>query len=199
MIPAQQDRAPRRSTLALAGTLVLAILSTLLLLTAAPDAHASELTMGLHLATAHDGGGRLVQDGTREGCVHQELQPDGSSLCLLGQVPVYRRERYRSDTVGLYVRHNASGWQAGALRNSLGRLSVYAAYTLQTRDGMFGIALGGITGYPGEPVRPLVVPSMRLRVPGLDQNTAVRLSLLPAKPGSDKHAAGLHLSVERDL
>jgi hypothetical protein len=181
-------------TLRTACTLLLAIACTLLL-TALP-AHAGDYTAGLHLATWHDGS--TYQSGTPSTtCRREVVLPNGTRGCGEWAPTV---ERYRADTVGVYVRHNPSGWQGGVLRNSFGRTSVYLAYTLHSADGRFALAVGGITGYQGEPVRPLLVPSMRLPLPGLVQ-TSARLSLLPAKPGNreGKHAAGVHLSLEREF
>jgi hypothetical protein len=83
----------------------------------------------------------------------------------------------------------------GALRNSYGRLSVYAGCTLQTPERRFALTLGAITGYPAARVSLLVVPSVRFDA---GSGYAVRLALLP-KPPRHGSAVGLHLTLERAL
>lgn len=95
-----------------------------------------------------------------------------------------------SVTPGIYVRTEA-GATAGLYRNSNGKASAYLGWTWTTRDGRFALTAGGVTGYEGAPVYPLLVPSMAFE---LDQRWKLRLAALP-KPHSHG-AAGVHLSVE---
>lgn len=177
-----------------AATLLLAIACTLLL-TALP-AQAGDFTVGLHLATWHDGA--TYETGERSNTCRREVvvPPHGTRQCGEWAPEV---KRYRADTVGLYVRHEPSGWQAGLLRLSYGNPGLYLAHASHTVSGTYSLALGGIIGYEGEPVRPLVVPSMRLPAVQWLGNVHPRLSLLFAKPGNSegKVVAGVHLSVER--
>ncbi len=90
------------------------------------------------------------------------------------------RPRLKAFNPGLYAICDSA--VVGAYRNSLGRASVYGAYSLPV--GPFDVALGGVTGYD-KPVIPLVVPSLRVG--------HVRLSLLLPY---EKGAAALHFSLE---
>ena len=58
---------------------------------------------------------------------------------------------------GLYYRSDL-GWTAGAYRNSLRQVSAYAGYTWER--GVFGLTAGAVSGYAGNSVQPLLVPSM---------------------------------------
>jgi len=103
--------------------------------------------------------------------------------------------QYETITPGAYVRL-ANGATFGAFRNSYGRGSAYAGYTFETADGRFALTVGGITGYHGAAVQPLVVPSMQF---GLDALGApgwkARFALAP-KPPRQAAAAALHIAVE---
>jgi hypothetical protein len=112
---------------------------------------------------------------------HHMLVPEGAKLT--------------DSNPGLYVRM-PSGLTLGAYRNSYGLGSAYAGNTWQTASGTWALTAGLVTGYPNRPVAPLLVPSVRLPLPGLD-GYAFRLALLP-KPRPNG-AAGLHLCFEAAL
>jgi hypothetical protein len=97
---------------------------------------------------------------------------------------------YRIVTPGAYVR-GQSGIGAGVLRNSIGRASWHADYTLQTAPGpvRLAVTVGGITGYPHAAVSPVLTPSVLLA-------ERVRLLYLPAKPDEPKSSQALHLAIE---
>lgn len=93
---------------------------------------------------------------------------------------------------GLYVRMPA-GFTAGAYRNSEGCGSAYAGWTVETADRRFALTVGGVTGYRGSKLSPLVVPSVRV---GLTRHASLRVAYLP-KPPRYGRSAGLHFSIER--
>ena len=103
--------------------------------------------------------------------------------------------QYETVTPGAYVRL-ANGATFGAFRNSYGRGSAYAGYTFETADGRFALTVGGVTGYYGAAVQPLVIPSVQF---GLDALGApgwkARIALAP-KPPRRASSAALHLAVE---
>jgi hypothetical protein len=91
-----------------------------------------------------------------------------------------------TQTVGVYgVVEGAA--VVGVLRNSIGKTSVYAGARI---DGPMGtdIVVGGITGYPGAPVFPLVTIGKKWG--------DVRFQLIPP---SSRSAAGVTVSFERRL
>lgn len=101
----------------------------------------------------------------------------------------------QSTTPGVYLRSEA-GLTIGAFRNSVARNSAYAAWTWSTRDEVWSITAGGVTGYPNKSISPLLVPSVRLQF-GEGFSWATRVSYLPK---ADRHGAhGLHLSLERRM
>lgn len=106
-------------------------------------------------------------------------------------VSIHERAGFRTVTPGLYA-EAADGLTLGALGNSEGRLSLYAARTWHTGDDRWSLTAGVITGYRSAKVTPLLVPS--LRVP-ITSATAARLSLIP-KPPREGGSSALHLSVE---
>lgn len=113
--------------------------------------------------------------------------------------PTTEERAYRSVTPGLYLRL-ANGATIGAYRNSHGRGSAYAGWTFQTEDGRWALTVGGVTGYPGPAIAPLVVPSLRL---GLDAVGApgwsARIAVMPKPPRQDNGAAAIHFALERAL
>lgn len=127
--------------------------------------------IGAHLLSAHS-------NPTYHTVVDQAGQPLDS-------------HRFELVTPGAYVRL-ANGGTFGAFRNSYGRASVYAGYTWETADRRWALTLGGITGYNGAAVQPLVAPSMRW---DLGQGWALRTTLTP-KPPRQAAAATLHFSIE---
>lgn len=99
---------------------------------------------------------------------------------------------YETFTPGAYVRHE-SGFTAGAYRNSIGRNSAYAGWTLETDDKRFAITAGAVTGYDRKceagmctghagKIAPLLIPSMKLG--------PARLAVVPYK------RPAVHLAVE---
>ena len=94
----------------------------------------------------------------------------------------------------------AGGWGAGLLKNSGCRTGAWGAWVPETNvltvgpvDVKAGVMLGLITGYAQNPVSPLVVPSVALRL-----STAwYRLSYLPRAPGAATD--GWHVSIEFDI
>lgn len=110
----------------------------------------------------------------------------------------YPQERYQNnDNFGAYVRLD-NGTTFGAYRNTLGRPSVYLAYTAQA--GPFGLTAGVITGYrrraPCERgyspayLAPLLAPSIRL--PAVLGATP-RITLVPPAKNT---VTVTHLSLE---
>lgn len=109
-----------------------------------------------------------------------------------------RRCDFRTVTPGLYVRM-PSGLTAGAYVNSVGGVSAYGAWTVETEDQRFALTVGGVTGYHGPALQPLLAPSVRFDLAEqLGQGWAMRLTLIP-KPPRDASAAALHLSLETRL
>jgi hypothetical protein len=98
----------------------------------------------------------------------------------------------KSATPGAYLVTDL-GLSVGTYRNSYGRSSTYAGWTLQTDDQRFAITVGAVTGYSAARVMPLLVPSARIPI---TSGVSARLSFIP-KPVKSGHAAGLHLSIER--
>lgn len=144
---------------------------------AACRAHAADATLGVHVATHHS-----------TATYHTAAPGGGQQL-----------RTYRSSTPGLYLRLDSgsmAGLTVGALRNSFGDPSAYAAWTFETAGAAPGLraalTLGGITGYKAATVLPLVVPSLSMPVAG----GAVRLGYLPRRPKADHAVSAVHLSVE---
>lgn len=104
----------------------------------------------------------------------------------------HSRPGFEAANPGLYLKRD-DGLTAGLLRNSYGRASLYAGWTLETTDGRLAVTVGAITGYPARSVSLLVAPSMH--VP-LAAGWGARLAVLP-KPPIPGGAAALHLSIER--
>jgi hypothetical protein len=96
-------------------------------------------------------------------------------------------------TPGLYL-SSPTGITAGILRNSYGHLGGYAGWTWQTAGQPLSLALtaGGIAGYKAQTVRPMLVPSLRMR---LGRDAGIRLSFLPRSPYKGRSDA-LTLSLE---
>lgn len=113
--------------------------------------------------------------------------------CLIGLhlLSAHLGGGYEPATVGAYLRR-ADGLTVGALRNSEGRVSAYAAHTWETADRRFALSVGAITGYRTAPVSPMVVPSVRM---GLGDQAALRLAYVP-KPHTPRGSAAMHLTVE---
>ena len=98
--------------------------------------------------------------------------------------------------INLRVREgDLAGLTLGTYRNSYNRRSTYAAWSWQTDDQRFAITAGAVTGYSAARVMPLVVPSTRVPI---GTASALRIAFIP-KPVKDGHAAGLHLSIEKDF
>ena len=116
--------------------------------------------------------------------------------CQVGlhMISIHQKSGFDTVTLGGYVTLE-NGATAGALQNSEGRLSVYAGRTWQTRDTRWALTVGGITGYRGSVVTPLVIPSVRL---GLWQDVSLRIAAIPKPPGSGGSAA-VHFALERAL
>ncbi len=94
--------------------------------------------------------------------------------------------RLQDRNPGAYARL-AGGATFGAYRNSIGRSSVYAGWTWT--HGAFSVTAGGVTGYEGRRIQPLLVPSVAAG--------PIRLTYLPnSRRGGPQ---GLHLSVETKL
>ena len=130
----------------------------------------------------------------------------GAHLVSLHSAPTYYtkvdeagrpmdEQHFRSATPGAYVRL-ANGATFGAYRNSYGVGSAYVGWTFTTADGRWAFTAGGVTGYRGAAVQPLLIPSFRM--PLGDDGWALRLSLAP-KPPREAAAATLHISVEKAL
>lgn len=105
------------------------------------------------------------------------------------------RHRYESITPGVYARA-PSGLTFGAYRNSYGDPAAYAGVTLETRDRRWALLLAGVVGYHRSPLLPLIVPSVRFEI---DERWAMRIAATPKPPGSDRGAAMVHLTVERQF
>lgn len=97
-------------------------------------------------------------------------------------------------TPGVYVQH-PSGATFGAYRNSQGRGSVFAAWTLQTPGKTFALTAGAVTGYEAGSVLPLVVPSVRLP---LTESVSARLMFVPPIAKHDITGA-VTLAIEFEL
>jgi hypothetical protein len=98
---------------------------------------------------------------------------------------------YQRFTPGVYWRSD-SGLGAGVLRNSLGRISWHADWTLQTAPLWAGVRLcvtaGYITGYP-VPLQPFVMPSVLLA-------ERHRIIYVPRKPDDPHSAQAVNYAVE---
>jgi hypothetical protein len=91
---------------------------------------------------------------------------------------------------GAYLRTDR-GATLGAYHNSLGRQSVYAAWSFDYRVARYVIVTGTVGAVSGYDSRALVVPGI-----AFGDKRRIRLSLLlPAQRGA---AGGLHLSIEGD-
>lgn len=90
---------------------------------------------------------------------------------------------FEAITPGAYV-VDTEGCTAGVLRNSHGRLSLYAGQTWEA--GRWGFSLVAITGYPRAPVLPAPIASVRLG--------DARLIFIP--PSGRGSSAAIHLAVE---
>jgi hypothetical protein len=109
------------------------------------------------------------------------------------------RPGQRNFNPGVYVR-TADGWTAGYYRNTLGRNSVYAGYTLEhsfTSYLSVGVTAGAVTGYrlnddgygvAKSALTPMLAPSVKVG--------PARLSFIP---GIGVSASVVHLSVEATL
>jgi hypothetical protein len=104
---------------------------------------------------------------------------------------IHSRPGFCNLNLGLYYRVDA-GWQAGGYRNSECRASYYAGWHTET-EGRFrlGIGLGGVTGYRGQGVQPVVMPSIAFSI---TERESLRLIYLPKR--DPKSAAVLHLTIE---
>jgi hypothetical protein len=108
---------------------------------------------------------------------------------------VHEAQGMNNTNPGAYYR-SATGWTAGAYRNSVRRNSVYAGKTWETSTwhGLSAaVTAGGVTGYGGK-VTVLLVPSVAYSG-GLG---AVRIGIVPRPPVHGGQGA-LHLMVERSL
>lgn len=92
---------------------------------------------------------------------------------------------------GLYV-HAPSCATAGFYLNSHKRMSVYAGCTLQAAP--FALLLGAVTGYAGQALTVMVVPSVRIPLPA----AALRVAYIP-KPMKHGTTDGVHLSIEKEF
>lgn len=122
--------------------------------------------------------------------VHGPARADG--VVGLHLVSGHSRPFFEAANPGLYVKRD-DGLTAGLLRNSYGRASVYAGWTLETADGRLAVTVGAITGYPARDVSRWWRPACACRWP---RAGGARLSVLP-KPPQTGAAAALHLSIER--
>lgn len=113
----------------------------------------------------------------------------GATILGLHLLTAHAHGGYESRTPGIYFR-DASCITAGAYRNSVGRLSIYAGCTLER--GRFALTLGGVTGYGGGAM-PLVIPSARIDLGG---GFFLRAAVVP-KPRRDGGSAALHFAIER--
>lgn len=123
--------------------------------------------------------------------------PEATGTVGLHLYSQHTQPGFEDVTPGLYYRW-ASGWQAGVLRNSYQKTSVYGAYTLPLdADNRLGVLLGAITGYEeasGHKVVPLLAPHVGVELtPGLWARLAWFVT-----PGA-QDAQALHLSLERRL
>lgn len=116
-----------------------------------------EWLIGLHLLTLHAPSHYVEQTAA-------PLPLPKGYYCAPGSpVPMTYtdvRRRYRTATLGLYGIH-ASGATVGVLRNSYGDPAAYAGWTWG-RDDIFGLTVGGVIGYDGATIRPIIVPSVKL-------------------------------------
>lgn len=110
-------------------------------------------------------------------------------------IRVTTRERLRTFTPGVYFRA-PSGFTAGVMQNSFADVSAYAGWTWETPGRLFAMTAGGISGYRGAVVRPLVLPSLRLSP--CYHCAALRVGYIPRTPNTGR-AHVIHFAIEKDL
>lgn len=89
---------------------------------------------------------------------------------------------YETITPGLYAIHS-SGAAAGFYRNSEGKPSAYAGWSLER--GQWNVLIGAVTGYKRAKVLPMLAPGYRFA-------SGMRVSVIPNPFG----ASALHLSAD---
>jgi len=120
------------------------------------------------------------------------ITPDAhADVVGLHVASIHSRPGFCNLNLGLYYRFEA-GWQAGGYRNSECRASFYVGWHAETEGRLrLGIGLGAVTGYRGQGVQPVVMPSVAFSV---TERESVRLIYLPKK--DPKSAAVLHMTIE---
>ena len=107
---------------------------------------------------------------------------------------VHDRSGFCNLNLGAYYRWQA-GWQVGGYRNSDCRASFYGGWHVETSGRVrVGLGLGAVTGYKGEGVLGVVMPSVAFSV---TERQSARLIFLPRR--DPKSAAVLHLTIEHRL
>jgi hypothetical protein len=107
---------------------------------------------------------------------------------------IHSKHGFCGVNLGVYYRFEA-GWQAGGYRNSECRASFYVGWHTETSGRLrLGIGLGGVTGYKGQGVQPVVMPSVAF---SLTERQSMRLIFLPKR--DPKSAAVLHMTLEHQL
>jgi hypothetical protein len=107
---------------------------------------------------------------------------------------IHSKHGFCNLNLGAYYRFEA-GWQAGGYRNSECRASFYVGWHAETSGRVrAGIGLGAVTGYRGQGVQPVVMPSVAFSI---TEQQSVRLIFLPKR--DPKSAAVLHMTLEHQL
>ena len=72
-----------------------------------------------------------------------------------------QRRIIKTESPGIYVK-SEDGFILGGYRNGERKISIYSGWQFETSDGVYAVALGGVTGYSRGSVVPLIIPSVRL-------------------------------------
>lgn len=123
------------------------------------------------------------------------VAPDArADVAGLHVASIHSKSGFCGLNLGAYYRWEA-GWQVGGYRNSECRASFYVGWHIETSGRLrAGIGLGGVTGYKGQGVQPVVMPSVAY---SLTERESIRLIFLPKR--DPKSAAVLHMTLEHQL
>lgn len=102
--------------------------------------------------------------------------------------------KINDNNVGAYVEFK-NNVVVGAYHNTLRKDSVYVGYVKHFKkiDSLEpSIVVGGVTGYPGYNIAPLVLASVSYK---MEDNFYLRVSYIPKIPMTEAHV--FHLSIEK--
>lgn len=103
--------------------------------------------------------------------------------------------KLRNNNYGAYVM-TKNNLVVGAFNNSLGKSSVYVAYNLKLSSYskvIPSIIIGGVSGYPGANVFPLLVASVRIPI---RNDVYMRVNYIPRIHFTLAHAVNLSLEID---